>query len=116
MSARTLRDGASVGSAPFRTTLKGPNSRTATERRDATRTSLESHASSHARLPDTYSEKYWKAMTQITLRTMRTNSPEFPAVIISSPHAIICAGGDFLAARPRLGALDRGGRVIARDG
>jgi hypothetical protein len=46
MSARTLREGASVGSAPLRATLKGPNSHTATERRDA-QTSFVSNAGSH---------------------------------------------------------------------
>ena len=39
---------------------------------------------------------------------MRNNSPQFPAVIMSSLHATVCAGRDFLAARRRLGAV--GGR------
>ena len=51
MSARTLREGASVASVPFRETLKGPKRHTATEERDASRTSFESNANSHVNHP-----------------------------------------------------------------
>ena len=53
MSARTLREGGSVASAPFRTTPKGPSNRTATDEDDAPRTSFESTANSHTTFPQT---------------------------------------------------------------
>jgi hypothetical protein len=48
MSARTLGEGASAASAPFRATANGPNNRTATDWRDASQTPFKSNANPYA--------------------------------------------------------------------